>query len=60
MAVGVNAGRHHPGDVHDPAGLAALDHQGVHPDIRIRAGVQRAAAEGRHLAVQSPGQLGDR
>jgi hypothetical protein len=59
VAVSVAGGGDHAGDIHDPAGLPALDRQRVHPDIGIRAGVQRPGPERRHLGVQGLGQLGD-
>jgi hypothetical protein len=59
VTIGVHPGRHHAGDVDDPAGLAALDRQCVHPDVGVGAGVQRPGPERRHLAVQGLGEFGD-
>jgi hypothetical protein len=55
VAVGVTCSGQHAGDVDDPAGLAALDRQRVHPHIRVGAGVQRPSPERRHLTVQALG-----
>jgi hypothetical protein len=59
VAVGVDPGGDHAGHVDDPAGLAALDRQGVQPHVRVGTGVQRPSAERGHLLVKGLGELRD-
>ncbi|SDN16246.1 hypothetical protein SAMN05216259_1035 [Actinacidiphila guanduensis] len=52
VPIGVDSDRHQRVDVDDPAFLADLLGQGVDPDERVRAGVQRSVAERGDLLVQ--------
>jgi hypothetical protein len=50
VPVPVHPDRDDDGDVDDPAALADLLGEGVHPHIRVGAGIERAVAElGDHL-----------
>jgi len=59
VPVGVHGGGHHRGEVRDPARLAALQRERVHPHVRVGALVERPGAEGLHDLVERLRELGD-
>lgn len=52
VALGVDAGGDHGGDLDDPAALADLQHQRVSSHERVRPGIQGPGPERGHLFVQ--------
>ena len=59
VPVAVDPGGHQHGRVDHAAALADLHRQGVGGHERVRAGVQRAGAEGLDLGIQVLGHLAD-